>query len=297
MPEPANAPGKILGLIGRNVDYSCSPFIHNTAAAMLRLPLYYTVFNIESPELIPAALDGARALGIAGFNVTIPYKRTVVACMDDLSSEARATGAVNTIVNRNGRLSGYNTDIEGVSGPLGPYAGSLCGKPAGIFGNGGAALAAVEALRRSVRPSAINLFVRDRKKGLQLETALEHSETGIPLVIRPADDYAALRQCSLVLNATPVGTKGFALGFDNCIVPSGTGAIHKGQVVFDMVYNPVQTPLLEMAREAGAATIPGIDMLLAQAAKSFSIWTGETMPTDEIRPRVLAVLESGNRKS
>jgi len=94
---------KILGLIGRNVGYSYSPYIHNT--------YYYTIFNISSHDLVPSALEGAKALGIAGFNVTIPYKKTVVACMDKLSPEAEAIGAVNTIVNDNGTLIGYNTDI------------------------------------------------------------------------------------------------------------------------------------------------------------------------------------------
>ncbi|ASQ90874.1 shikimate dehydrogenase [Prosthecochloris sp. GSB1] len=293
MPERRTPAGKILGLIGRNVDYSYSPFIHNTAAEMLRLPFYYTIFNIAAEELVPTALEGARALGIAGFNVTIPYKRTVVACMDELSPEAVATGAVNTIVNRNGRLEGHNTDIAGVSDPLLRYIDDIKRKPAGIFGNGGAAMAAVEALRRFLEPSDIRMFVRDRVRGKKLETRLNAGNPGVPVSVHSTDDFTALGECSLVINATPVGTLGVTAGFDNCILPEGTGAIHGGQVVFDMVYNPKDTPLLNMARKNGAVTVPGIEMLLAQAAKSFALWTGNAMPLQHVRKYLLELLESG----
>jgi len=260
---------------------------------MLRLPFYYTIFNIASEELVPKALEGAKALGIAGFNVTIPYKRTVVHCMDELSPEAVATGAVNTIVNRNGRLEGYNTDITGVSDPLLPHIDRIRKKPAGIFGNGGAAMAAVAALRRFLEPSVIRMFVRDSARGKELETRLNAGNPGIPVSVHAIEDFAAIRNCSLVINATPVGTRGVKAGFDNCIVPEGSGAIHGGQIVFDMVYNPKHTPLLDMASKSGAVTVPGIDMLLAQAAKSFTLWTGSTMPVQQVRTSLLALLESG----
>ena len=283
---------KILGLIGRNISYSCSPYIHNTAAEALDLPYYYTIFNIPSPGLVPSALEGAKALGIAGFNVTIPYKQTVVACMDELSPEAETVCAVNTIVNDNGTLIGYNTDIAGIVTPLEPHKPFIDGQPAGIFGNGGAAMAAVEALSTRFKPSVINLFVRNREKGHQLCRQYQDKTPLTPLSIHPLDDYTTLAKCRLIINATPIGTTGVDSGYNNCIIPCGTGAIHSNQIIFDMVYNPLETGLLRMAREAGAVTIPGIDMLVSQASRSFEIWTGRTMPVSSVRTKLQEMLET-----
>jgi len=278
---------KILGLLGRNVHYSYSPLIHNTASEILHLPFYYTVFNIESPNQVPAALAGAKALGIAGFNVTIPYKQTVLQCLDTLSPEASKTGAVNTIVNRNGKLEGYNTDITGVSAPLEPYTGRIAGHPAGIFGNGGAALAAIEALSLNYNPSSIRLFVRNLDKGELLVNWRKSDNNSPKLELFSMQDHCAMKECRLLINATPIGTKGFTGENDQLLPGPDTTVLHDEQVVFDMVYNPMQTVLLTMAETAGAAVIPGIEMLLAQAAESFRIWTGQAMPLQEVRTKLL----------
>lgn len=288
---------KILGLIGRNVGYSYSPYIHNVAAETLQLPYYYTIFNIPSPDLVPAALEGAKALGIAGFNVTIPYKQNVVAYMDKLSPEAVAVGAVNTIVNDDGALVGYNTDIAGIVIPLESYRSMIEGQPVGIFGNGGAAMAAVEALSSTFFPSVIHLFTRNREKGNELCRHFQEKTPPISFSIHPLDDYAALSHCKLLINATPIGTKGLDSGYNNCVIPGGTEAIHSNQIVFDMVYNPMETRLLEIARMAGAQTIPGIDMLVGQASRSFEIWTGKTMPSESVKKRLLKILATDTRPS
>lgn len=288
---------KILGLIGKNVDYSYSPFIHNTAAEILQLPYHYTIFNIPSPELLPTALEGAKALGIAGFNVTIPYKQDVVACMDTLSPEAAAVGAVNTIVNNEGILAGHNTDIAGIVIPLEPYRHLIENRPVGIFGNGGAAMAAVEALSGTFHPSVIHLFTRNREKGSELCHHFQGKSLSISFSLHQLDDYAALSHCRLLINATPIGTKGLDLGYDNCVIPDGTEALHGDQIVFDMVYNPMETRLLERARLAGAQTIPGIDMLVGQASRSFEIWTGKTMPCESIKKRLLKMLATDSSPS
>ena len=288
---------KILGLIGKNVDYSYSPFIHNAAAEILQLPYHYTIFNIPSPELVHTALEGAKALGIAGFNVTIPYKQDVVACMDKLSPEAAAVGAVNTIVNDEGVLAGHNTDIAGIVIPLEPYRHSIENRPVGIFGNGGAAMAAVEALSSTFSPSVIHLFTRNRQKGSELCRHFRKKNLPLSFSLHQLDDYAALSRCKLLINATPIGTKGLDFGYDNCIIPGDTEAIHSNQIVFDMVYNPMETRLLEIARRAGAQTIPGIDMLVGQASRSFEIWTGKTMPCESVKERLLKMLATDTRPS
>jgi len=292
-----NASRHILGLIGKNVGYSWSPFIHNTACSILGLPYVYTIFNIGSPELLADALRGARALGISGFNVTIPYKKDVVPLLDELSPEASCIQAVNTIVNRDGRLAGYNTDIEGFAAPLLPYRDRLAGKPVAVFGSGGASLAAIEAFRLYFRPSAIYLFVRDICKGLFM---LEHYPYKERIAVSLLDDllqgknntHEYFRNCEVVVNATPLGTKGRSDDGMQSILPAGSNLLHSGQIVYDMVYNPIRTPLLLAAEQAGAVTVSGIEMLIGQAAGSFSLWTGSDMPVGRVRAELLRHIET-----
>ena len=276
---------KVYGLIGRNVDYSWSPLIHNTAFEALGMPCVYTIFNIPGPELVGDALRGAKALGIQGFNVTIPYKKNVVPFLDELSPEAEAIGAVNTIVNENGRLTGHNTDIAGFAAPLMPWADRIRGKRVCIFGNGGAALAAVEAFRTFFRPSSVLLFVRDLHKADEMLEGYEHRQLVVPCLMSDLDlpiGGQQLQECSVIVNATPIGTAGRTDQVQS-VVPSGRELFHPGQIVYDMVYNPLETRLLADARAARAETVSGIEMLLAQAARSFFIWTGKEMPTGTVR--------------
>lgn len=284
---------KLFGLIGKNVDYSWSPLIHNTAFQALELPCVYTIFNIATPELVGDALTGSRALGIAGFNVTIPYKKTVVPFLDELSPEAEAISAVNTIVNENGRLTGHNTDIAGFAAPLMPMAERIHGKPACIFGNGGAALAAVEAFRRHFAPSSVRLMVRNLEKADAMLEGYAHRDLVEPCLTSELDEVNGERllgECGVIVNATPIGTAGRSDAIRS-VVPPGRKLLHEAQIVYDMVYNPLKTPLLADARAAGATTISGIEMLIGQAARSFSIWTGQEMPIDTVRNTVLAEIE------
>ncbi len=280
---------KVFGLIGRNVDYSWSPLIHNTGFETLGLPCIYTIFNIAGPELVGEALRGARALGISGFNVTIPYKKTVVPFLDELTPDATAIRAVNTIVNENGKLSGHNTDIAGFAAPLMPWAERIRGRRVCIFGNGGAALAAVEAFRLNFRPSSVLLFVRDLHRVDEMLDGYEHRELITPCLTGDLElpiGGQQLQECSVIVNATPIGTAGRTDTLRS-IVPGGRELFHPGQIVYDMVYNPLETPLLADARAAGAETVSGIEMLIAQAARSFFIWTGREMPVDAVRDALM----------
>ncbi len=281
---------KILGLIGRAVDYSYSPLIHNTACRILGLSYHYTIFNIAEPDLLRDALHGAKALGIAGFNVTIPYKKTVVPFLDDLSEEATSIKAVNTIVNEKGKLIGYNTDIAGFAAPLLPYRESISNETVSIFGGGGAALAAIEAFTRFFAPKGILLFVRDPQKASSM---LEESgyDNRNAVTICHSDDPAKISECRVIVNATPVGTKGRDNDTVNSIVPLDRKLIHSGQIVYDMVYNPLDTPLLLEAKQAGATTISGIEMLIGQAKHSFTLWTGMQMPVSAVREALLQEIQ------
>ena len=277
---------KIFALLGRSVDYSYSPLIHNAAFRELWLPCHYTVFNISDPELVGDALRGARALGIAGFSVTIPYKKTVVPFLDELSEEAASIQAVNTIVNKSGKLIGYNTDIGGFAAPLLPYRESITGQTVSLFGAGGAALAAIKALSKFFSPKEILLFVRDTEKA---RIHLEESgyDNSAPLTILPLEHPEIITGCSVIVNATPLGTKG-----DNgSPFPLDRQLLNPGQIVYDMVYNPLDTPLLQAAKLAGATTISGIEMLIGQAERAFTLWTGIPMPTSAVRKALLQEIE------
>ena len=277
---------KILGLIGRAVDYSYSPLIHNRACELLELEYHYTIFNIADPCMIGDALRGAKALGIAGFNVTIPYKKNVVPFLDALSEEATSIRAVNTIVNEGGKLIGHNTDIAGFAAPLLPYRESITGKTLSIFGNGGAALAAIEAFNRFFAPKEILLFVRDTEKTRTLLEACGR-ENNVPVTILHSGNPAELRECRVVVNATPIGTR----GSNAPLLPFERELLHSGQIVYDMVYNPLETPLLQAAKQAGATTISGIEMLIGQAERSFALWTGMQMPTAAVKEALMQEIQ------
>ncbi|MEI6638672.1 MAG: shikimate dehydrogenase [Chlorobium sp.] len=273
---------KIYALLGRTVDYSYSPVIHNAAFMDLGLPCHYTVFNIPDPDLVGDALRGARALGIGGFSVTIPYKKTVVPFLDELSDEAASIQAVNTIVNDNGRLIGHNTDIGGFAAPLLPYSESITGQSVALFGAGGAALAAIKAFSTLFNPKEILLFVRNTEKA---RAQLEESgyDNSAPLTILPQEHPEKIRDCRVIVNATPLGTRG-----DNgSAIPLDQGLLNPGQIVYDMVYNPLDTPLLQAAQLAGATTISGIEMLIGQAERAFTLWTALPMPASAVREALL----------
>ena len=274
---------KILGLIGRAVDYSYSPLIHNRACELLGLGYHYTIFNIADPCMIGDALRGAKALGLAGFNVTIPYKKTVVPFLDDLSGEAASIRAVNTIVNDEGKLIGHNTDIAGFAAPLLPYRESIRGQTLSIFGGGGAALAAIEALNRFFAPKEILLFVRNPEKTRTLLVESGHDH----LTILHSGNPAKVSECRVVVNATPIGTR----GSNGSPLPLERELLHSGQIVYDMVYNPLDTPLLQAAKQAGAITISGIEMLIGRAERSFAIWTGMQMPTAAVKEALMQEIQ------
>ncbi len=281
---------KILGLIGRAVDYSYSPLIHNTACRLLGLPYHYTIFNIADPCMIGDAIRGAKALGIAGFNVTMPSTKTVVPFLDELSVEAASIQAVNTIVNDKGKLTGHNTDIAGFASPLLPYRESITGKTVSIFGAGGAALAAIEAFNRFFSPKEILLFVRDPEKAKSL---FEGSGDGkrAPVTIIRSETPEKIRECRVVVNATPIGTRGGNNDTQRSIIPLDRELLHSGQIVYDMVYNPLETPLLQAAKHAGATTVSGIEMLIGQAEHSFALWTGMQMPVTAVRELLLQEIQ------
>lgn len=291
-----NAAKKVLGLLGSDISYTLSPLMHNAAAEALGLNYIYNVFEVHSPDDLPAAIEGIRALNIAGVNVTIPYKERVVKCLDSLSAEASEVQAVNTILNQEGTLIGYNTDIFGFAEPLKAFKSELEKEQVAVLGSGGAARAAIQALKIEFKPSSIVIVARNESKADALKEEFKRRTKSLKLKtlnIADAETIERLRDCKLIINATPVGSAKASASKEDLLPAEKVWTSH--HIAYDLVYNPLQTPFLKGAEAAGAKTISGLEMLLFQGAKSFEIWTGKPMPIDLARQTLLNALAAESK--
>ncbi len=283
---------KVLGLLGSEISYTLSPLMHNTAADALGLNYCYNVFDVRKPNDLPAAIEGIRALNIAGANVTIPYKEQVVKYLDSLSAEASEVQAVNTILNQEGTLIGYNTDIFGFAEPLKAFKSELEKEDVAVLGSGGAARAVIQALKIEFKPASITIVARNESKAESLKEEFKRRTKSLKfktLNIADAETIEKLRNCKLIINATPVGSAKSSAGKEELFPAEKLWTKH--HIAYDLIYNPLQTPFLKGAQAAGAKTISGLEMLLFQGAKSFELWTGKPMPIDLVRQTLLQALE------
>ncbi|MFW6386470.1 MAG: shikimate dehydrogenase [Bacillota bacterium] len=263
---------QLLGLLGHPLEHSFSPKIHNYACEKLGLNYAYLCFDIL-PEDLKEALAGLRALGVRGFNVTIPYKRDVMKAADRLHSPADEIGAVNTVVNENGIFHAYNTDAGGFLRMLKKEAGfSPAGSSALIAGAGGAARAVgISLLEAGV--DSLRVVNRTPGKGKELVAEWREFYPGTDLdagELRKEYYSPLLREVELVVDTTPVGMSPNT-DVEPVLSPS---VLHSNLLVVDLVYNPAETVLMKAARRAGATTLNGEGMLLYQALEAFQLWTG-----------------------
>jgi shikimate dehydrogenase len=267
---------RLTAVLGWPVGHSISPAMHNAAFRALGLNWLYLAFPVH-PDDITAAVLGLRALGFAGVNVTIPHKVAVHALMDELSPDAIAMGAVNTVVFHDGRMSGHNTDAYGFLTALTASGYTPGGRPALILGAGGASRSVVYALGRAGAPVAIWNRTEGRAAAL-IDSLAPHlpgaSLSAIPST--PAALAAALDHTDLVVNATSVGMTG---GPPGSPLPDGL-RLRRGMTIYDLIYTPALTPLLRQARAAGARAVSGLGMLVHQGARAFTLWTGCDAPVD-----------------
>lgn len=280
---------ELIGLIGNPIKQSYSPFIHNVAIEITKVDYIYLPFNVPSSNL-QNALKGMIALGIKGFNVTIPHKVKVLDYISDLSEEATITGAVNTIVNDHGKLSGYNTDVNGISESLLPYKNDISGNEVTLIGAGGSARAVIYVLIRYFKPKRINIVNRTEQRAESLKIYFRDKmkfDAFKTYELFPPDLVEVFNKSKLIINATPIGM--FPDIEDN--VTTIKESFTKDQIVFDLVYNPVKTKFLQLAESRGAIIIDGIKMLVHQAAKSFSLWTGVEMPVNELYKSLLLFIK------
>ncbi len=276
---------EIIGLIGYPIKQSFSPFIHNVAAELTGTRLIYLPFEVHSTNL-KNAVKGIVALGLKGFNVTVPHKVKVVDFINQLSEEASVTGSVNTVVNEMGKLIGYNTDVHGIVETLSPFKSKINGSEVCVLGAGGSARAVIYTLIRNFKPSKIFLINRTEQYA---ETLKQHFKSKMKfdgIVIKELmqpDLISILNNCSLIVNSTSVG---MYPAQDDSILNTPDIFV-KDQVVFDLVYNPVKTKFLQMAESKGAVPVNGLNMLVQQAAKSFNLWTGKEFPLEKVYKSLL----------
>lgn len=270
----------VIGLLGHPIKQTYSPFIYNMAFDINKLDFIYLPFDVPASNL-RNAIKGIIALGIAGFNVTIPHKVNIMQLLNNVSEDAAVVGAVNTVVNDQGKLSGYNSDVYGILKSLEKYKNVLSGQEMTVLGAGGGARAVVYTLIRYFKPAKINLINRTEQKAEALKTYFSEKmkfDNFKCYELFPPNLVEILQNSKLIVNATPVGMFPES---DDAIIPLEK-SFHKEQIVFDLVYNPTRTKLINIAAKQGADVINGIPMLVNQASKSFELWTGETMPVESI---------------
>ena len=271
---------RVAAVIGDPVRHSLSPVLHNAAFRSLDLDWVYLAFEVPAGGA-GAALAGMRALGIDGLNVTMPHKADVAAAVDELTPDADRLGAVNTVVREGSILVGHNTDGEGFVRALRIDENiDLEGKRCLVRGAGGAARAVVLAL---VTAGASDVVVAARRKEAAEEVV---AMAGPPARVGGLEETDSV---DLVVNATPVGMDN-VVGIDPGALPIDPARLGAGQVVVDLIYDPVVTPLIEAARRQGAVAVNGLGMLLHQAAVAFRLWTGQDAPVEAMSAAVLSEL-------
>ncbi len=275
----------LYGLLGYPAKHSISPLMHNTAFAALSLDCRYLAFEV-APENLTAAVQGLRALGAGGFNLTMPHKKAILPLLDDLSEAAALCGSVNTVVNRDGKLTGHTTDGIGYVHALEEAGFPLKGAQVALLGGGGAA---ESVLTQLALEDVSRIFVFKRNNATFQRTAAfaekVSAHTHTPVTVCAMEDTALLQETlqhtHLLINATNVG---MAPSEGQSLVPPE--ALHPGLFVSDLIYHPKKTRLLTDAAEVGCPVMNGLPMLLHQGAEAFRIWTGEKMPIDLVKKAI-----------
>ena len=267
----------IYGILGHPVLESLSPAIHNAWLSKKGLDAVYVPF--DEVDIEPFA-EAAKVMGLGGFSVTRPFKEAVLPWVQEIDSSARGIGAVNTVVVRDGKWVGFNTDLHGVISPIAKRI-SIDGKLAVVVGSGGAAKAASYGLAQN----GAKLVILGRNAAKAAELAQEVSAK-----VGCLDDLARF-EWDILVNATPLGG-----GEDPDKTPVRLDRVKPGAVVLDMVYDPEWTPLLLAAKSYGARVISGLEMLIVQAIVQAEVWTGEAPTFDELGKAARAEIERRKTK-
>ncbi|SFE28300.1 shikimate dehydrogenase [Alteribacillus iranensis] len=278
---------KLFGLIGYPTGHSMSPTMHNEQFRVKELPYYYHAFNVH-PDHLKEAVDGMKALGVSGFNVTVPHKVAVMDYLDKIDEEAEIIGAVNTVVNENGQWVGYNTDGRGYVDSLKRVIGDqLKESDILVVGAGGASRAVVTALAL-YGVASITITNRTVAKAEEIRRMLP--ENYHINVLNKTDAESQTSTYDVIVNTTSVGMYPHVNE-----TPWVSEGLKRGCLCSDLIYNPLQTRWLEEAAANGANTINGVGMFVGQGALAFQKWTGIEPDTD--RMTEVVVEELGGKKS
>ena len=268
---------RLAAVVANPIKHSISPFIHNTAFEATATNGVYVAWEIETSDL-EQTIRNIRRYQMFGINLSMPYKEQVIPYLDELSDEARLIGAVNTVVNHDGILIGYNTDGKGFFKSLPSF--TITGKKMTLLGAGGAAKSIlIQAILDGA--NQISVFVRESsmEKTKSYLDRLEE-QTGFKVDLYALEDVSELQariaESDLLVNATSVGMDGQSSPVPESIVLPET------LLVADIIYKPFETPFLKWARSQGNPGVNGLGMLLYQAAEAFQLWTGKEMPTEVI---------------
>ncbi|NCO68752.1 MAG: shikimate dehydrogenase [Nitrospirae bacterium CG_4_10_14_0_8_um_filter_41_23] len=267
-----NGRTKITGLFGYPVEHTLSPAMHNSAFKSLGLDYCYIPFLVH-PDYLEDAVKAIKALNICGVNVTVPHKEKVIKFLDEINEEASSIGAVNTIVNTNGRLIGYNTDGRGFIKSLSESGISIEGKDILIVGAGGASRAISYYL--SQKTKKLYLYNRNKDRAEKLVQDMNKIRNNVSSI----EDISNIEKFHIIINATPLGLK------KEDTLPFDTASLRRDQTVCDLIYK--KTRLLEEASQKGCATLDGKGMLLWQGVFAFELWTGKKPGVEVMRNALL----------
>jgi len=274
------ASSKTYCIIGDPIDHTLSPAMQNAAFAAAGLNCTYIAFRVRKGEL-RESIESLRNINISGFNVTVPHKTEVIAYLDELDYTSKNATAVNTVNNIEGVFKGYNTDIYGFIEPLHKRQVEFRGMRILLLGAGGAARSVIAALAQEKGIVKIIIANRDLMRAKELADMGTHF--GLSCSAQPFDKVQDISlQSDLIVNSTTLGMRNEPSVID-------LRHIKKGCIVYEMVYRPIVTDLLENAKHAHATVVYGYEMLIEQGAKSFEIWTGLPAPKDAMRKNLLGI--------
>ncbi len=269
------------GVIGDPIEHSLSPTLQNAAFEALTMDSVFLAFQVKTGE-VENALCGMRGLGICGLNVTMPHKNAVIPFLDKVDAPAKFLDSVNTIINNNGKLSGFSTDGIGALNALKKNGVNLKGKKVLLLGGGGAAKAIAYALAKEVDELTILNRSPEKIKALTETIARDFNKKVSNGLLEPSAIQENLQNADVLINATSVG-----MHPDDKHSLVESQLLRRDLTVMDIVYNPVKTKLAKDAEKAGAKVVSGVEMLIHQGAASFEIWTGRAAPIEVMRKAAL----------
>ncbi|HLC93074.1 MAG TPA: shikimate dehydrogenase [archaeon] len=264
-----DAKTQLFCLLGKPAKHSLSPMMHNAGFSAIGMNCIYLAFE---PENLAGTVKGLRELDVGGFNVTMPFKTEIIPLLDKVDEMAKKIGAVNTVVNENGKLVGYNTDGVGAVAALKKVT-PLAGKKILLLGAGGAG----KAIAHYLAKEKVQLTIADKTKSKAEELA---KAVGSQAAL--SDGIKSLEGFDIVINASPAGMKPDVQG-----TPVPVSLLHKNLVVFDIVYEPLETKFLREARLKGCKTINGVEMLLEQGFAAFELFAQRRAPQEKMREALM----------